>query len=379
MAESIINQWGQGVPADRLLRQALRTEKEMLPRHKAAVVERVYTFFRWKGCLNQSRPLNQQIRMARELDADFRSHAGKIPSEVLKQTIPDWSFNCLKVTREWLVQIQRPALVWLRSPRGGMHRLERFFRKDIQVVGEGPWRKAFRYFGRHDLFQTPLFEQGAYEIQDLASQCVGHFCQPTSGESWWDMCAGEGGKTLHLADLLEGKGCVWATDKSAWRLQRLKRRAARAGMFNYQSAQWETGKPLPFKRKFDGILIDAPCSGLGTWQRHPDARWTTQLDDVRDLAERQWECLNAAVGALKPGGKLVYAVCTLTRQETQSVVKRFERAHPDFIPWPWKGKEPHLPDCHGEASSKDRHGLTLLPHQWKANGMFMVRWRKSKD
>ncbi len=189
------------------------------------------------------------------------------------------------------------------------------------------------------------------------------------------MCAGEGGKTLHLADCLDGKGCVWATDKSSWRLQRLKRRAARAKTFNYQSARWETGTPLPFKRRFDGILIDAPCSGLGTWQRHPDARWSTQPKDVQELATLQLECLQAGARALKPGGKLIYAVCTLTRAETTGVVKRFEKMHPELEPWPWQGKDPHLPECHGGGTTKTTHGILLQPHEWKANGMFMARWR----
>jgi hypothetical protein len=98
---------------------------------------------------------------------------------------------------------------------------------------------AWRYDGTTDLFHTAAFKAGSFEIQDLASQLVGHACAPTPGQSWWDVCAGEGGKTVHLCDLLRNKGLVWATDRSERRLTVLRRRTARAGLFNYQAALWE--------------------------------------------------------------------------------------------------------------------------------------------
>ena len=113
LADEIIEQCDARHPADQLLRQALKNEKEMLPRHKAAVVERVYTYFRWKGCLDAERTLNRQVRMARELDADFLSYAGKIKSEVLRKVVPEWTAETMKVTREWLCQIQRPVTLTL--------------------------------------------------------------------------------------------------------------------------------------------------------------------------------------------------------------------------------------------------------------------------
>lgn len=378
LADDIIKQCDAKHPADRLLREALRKEKEMLPRHKAAVVERVYTFFRWKGCLNPSNTLNRQIRMARELDEAFRSHAGKIKSEMLKKAVPDWCFDTMKVTREWLVQIQRPSTLWLRAPKAKGKRVEQLFKKDIQPAGEGCWRNSFRYFGREDLYQTGSFKHGSFEIQDLASQFVGNFCQVEPSEHWWDMCAGEGGKMLHLADLLEQKGCVWATDRSAWRLQKLKRRAARAKVFNYQSAQWDGTSKIPFRKKFDGVLVDAPCSGLGTWQRNPHARWTTTLEDVKELAEVQFHLLESAITRLKPGGKLVYSVCTLTKQETNRVVRLIEQAQPELEPWPWNGSRPNSPDFFELDLRKPVHGFIVQPHVWKSNGMFVARWRLKK-
>src|SRR5208283_4036928 len=164
---------------------------------------------------------------------------------------------------------------------------------------------AFRYVGTQDLYLTEPFQRGQFEFQDLASQLVGHACAPNPGETWWDVCAGEGGKTLHLADLMHNQGLVWATDRSARRLEVLKKRASRARLFNYRGAVWAGAVPgtrpsLPTKTKFDGILVDAPCSGVGTWQRNPHARWTAAPRDVRELAATQGALLAAVAGSVKP-------------------------------------------------------------------------------
>ena len=112
---------------------------------------------------------------------------------------------------------------------------------------------------------------------------------------------------------MENRGLIWASDRAAWRLAKLKRRAARAGVFNYRAVAWDGGPRLPTKTKFDGVLVDAPCSGIGTWQRNPHARWTTTAQDVKELSEVQRRILLHAAAGVKPGGRLVYAACTLAR------------------------------------------------------------------
>jgi 16S rRNA (cytosine967-C5)-methyltransferase len=194
---------------------------------------------------------------------------------------------------------------------------------------------------------------------------VGLACAPAPGETWWDACAGEGGKALHLSDLMQNKGLLWATDRSLRRLSILKKRAARAGVFNYRPAVWTGTGPAPFRTKCDGVLVDAPCSGVGTWQRNPHARWTTSLEDVRELAAVQASLLALAARSVKPGGRLVYSLCTLTRSETTAVADAFGAAHPDFEPDPiaLAGGSPRL---------------TLLPQDIDANGMFVAAWRRSR-
>jgi len=193
-------------------------------------------------------------------------------------------------------------------------------------------------------------------------------CDPQPGQSWWDACAGEGGKTLHLADLMQGRGLVWASDRAGWRLRVLRGRAARAKVFNYRSILWSAGEPLPVVGKMDGVLLDAPCSGLGTWQRNPHARWTTQPRDVAELGVRQFELLSAVASAVKPGGKLIYSVCTLTRSETTAVTIRFQEQFPQFRPLPWRNPLPRGTDRAGP--------VWLWPQASGGNGMFVAGWRR---
>jgi 16S rRNA (cytosine967-C5)-methyltransferase len=152
----------------------------------------------------------------------------------------------------------------------------------------------------------------------------------------------------------------------------LKRRTARAKAFNYRAAVWDGSARLPTKTKFDGILVDAPCSGLGTWQRNPHARWTTTVEDVRELAEVQKRLLTNVAGSVKPGGKLIFAVCTLTRDETTGVVEHFNTTQPEFEPLP-------LPALQARGHTFGHTPTVMLwPQDLGGNGMFIAGWRRKK-
>ena len=240
---------------------------------------------------------------------------------------------------------------------------------DGRVPHQAHLPDAVEYPGTQNLFHSPAFHAGRFEVQDLSSQLVGLLCAPQPAQTWWDACAGEGGKMLHLSDLMENKGLIWASDRAAWRLKRLKLRAARAQVFNYRAVPWDGGPKLPTRTLFDGVLLDAPCTGVGTWQRNPHARWTTTAEDVRQLAAVQRELLGRVAPAVKPGGKLVYAVCTLTRPETLEVVAAFEQAFPEFKPRPMV--HPLHPDQPAASS------LWLRPED-RGNGMFVASWTRER-
>jgi 16S rRNA (cytosine967-C5)-methyltransferase len=275
----------------------------------------------------------------------------------------------MDVTDDWLLSLQREPKLWLRSKRGQAQDLaERLVGAEVSPL----LPDALLYRGEEDLFKTPEFHAGEFEIQDIASQVVGLVCAPQPGETWWDTCAGEGGKTLHLSDLMQNKGMLWASDRAEWRLTKLKRRAGRAKVFNYRSAFWDGGKKLPTKTMFDGVLVDAPCSGIGTWQRNPQARWTTDENDVRELSAIQKSLLANVASSLKPGGKLIFSVCTLSKAETVEVVEQFNATQPEFEPMMFPEVVP------GNRAFTSAATVTIWPSDLDGNGMFIAGWRRKK-
>ncbi len=366
-----------GTPADAALRDTLgRTRHGSAPALRRAVSRAVFAYFRWWRWLEPKQSLQKQAQAALDLQARFDRKPDAFKAEALAaRAVPDWLKAEMEIPPAWLTQLQREPVLWLRAKQNEAPNLPALLGElapatsaasGVQRSAFSVQPTAFRYTGSRDLFLTDEFRDGRFEIQDLASQLVGHACAPQPGQTWWDACAGEGGKTLHLSDLMQNKGLIWASDRSLRRLEQLKKRAARAGMFNYRTAPWDGSAKLPTKTKFDGVLVDAPCSGIGTWQRNPHARWTTQPNDVHELAAVQQRLLDHVAGSLKSGGRLVYSVCTLTRIETTMVVDQFNVTHPEFEPTSVFPDEPtplHLPRF-------------LWPHELNANGMFIAAWKK---
>jgi 16S rRNA (cytosine967-C5)-methyltransferase len=188
---------------------------------------------------------------------------------------------------------------------------------------------------RAPIFRTRCFEEGMIEVQDEGSQLLSLLVEPKRREMVVDFCAGAGGKTLHLAALMANTGSVYAFDVSAKRLERLKPRLARAGLDNVRSVAIQNERDVRVQRlagKIDRVLVDAPCSGTGTLRRNPDIKW--RAIDVEKLVATQRAILASASTLLKPGGRLVYATCSLLREENDVVVENFLATHPDFTPLP---------------------------------------------
>ena len=324
-AAQILEAVSAGERADTALRFYFESHRYLQPPAKRAISHTVFVYFRWMSWLESKASPQKRLEQAMEFHTRFTADPKTIKAETLAvRAVPDWLWTEVDLAAEakanYLRQLQRDPALWLRARPGKSAALAKSLFA-CEPSDRAP--DALRFTGTQDLFKTEQFRTGEFEIQDLASQLVGVAAAPKPGENWWDACAGEGGKTLHLADLMMNKGVVWATDRNARRIDTLKRRAARAKLFNYRTDFWDGGRMLPTKQKFDGILLDAPCSGVGTWQRNPHARWSTTMDDVRELAATQLALLNNVAGSLKPGGKLVYAVCTITRSETTAVVDAF--------------------------------------------------------
>ncbi|MDG1573464.1 methyltransferase domain-containing protein [Robiginitalea sp. M366] len=177
---------------------------------------------------------------------------------------------------------------------------------------------------RPNVFRTQAFQDGAFEVQDASSQQVAHFLQAAPGMRVVDTCAGAGGKTLHLAALMENKGQLLAMDIYGNKLQELKRRARRAGAFNIETRVLESTKPLKrLAGTADRVLIDAPCTGLGVLRRNPDAKWKLQPEFLKEITGTQQEILQRYSRLVKPGGKLVYATCSILPAENAEQVQTF--------------------------------------------------------
>ena len=368
LACAVIAKSSREAPADTVLRETLRNQREQSRDEGFLVSRMVFAYYRWLGWLKQVEPLRGQIAHAKELAERFGARPQSFSEEELvERAVPSWVQTEMEVTPAWARALQSEPRLWLRARRGQGRALAAKL-GDTHQFGEGLLSDILDYRGIEDLFRTREFHAGEFELQDISSQAVSLACAPKPRETWWDAFAGEGGKTLHLSDLMENKGLIWATDRAAWRLQRLKQRAARARIFNYRTALWNGGPKLPTKTKFEGVLVDAPCSGTGTWGRNPHARWTTTPQDVKELGELQKQLLASASAALKPGGKLVYAVCTLTSAETLEVIQPFERQFAEFERL--------------ELSNPLEPGFTiaaplwLLPQQFGGNGMFIAAWVK---
>jgi 16S rRNA (cytosine967-C5)-methyltransferase len=367
LAATIIQRTSRDRPADAVLRSHLKTQRGLSQFQSAMVTRAVFAYFRWFGWLDEDQSLHDKIEHALQLGRSFSDNPCEFPDNDLKlRAIPRWLNEEVEVTSPWLRALQSEPTIWLRA-RLGQGRALATKLGDCKIFGAGTMSDILEYRGDKDLFRTPEFHAGEFELQDISSQAVGFICAPRPGQTVWDTCAGEGGKSLHLSDLMQNKGLIWATDRVEWRLQSLKRRAARAGAFNYRAKLWNGGPKLPTKTLFDIVLVDAPCSGIGTWQRNPHARWTTTPNDVRELAQLQSQLLTYAASAVKTGGKLIYSACTLARSETSNVVESFNQLsgfRPVAITNPLAPESPAFSD------------FSILPQQFGGNGMYVAAWTR---
>lgn len=218
----------------------------------------------------------------------------------------------------------------------------------------------------------PGFAEGDWMVQDSSAQLVSHLLDPRPGDTVIDACAAPGGKTTHLAELMTDRGTVWACDRHSSRIRKVQENATRLQLDSIRTVTADSRQLTQFTGQADRVLLDAPCSGLGTLHRHADARWRQTPETVQELAQLQLELLNHSATWVKPGGVLVYATCTLHPQENEAIVTDFLAHHQN-----WQIQPPS-----GElfAAWQNSTGyLKLLPHQEEMDGFFMVRLCRFKD
>ena len=229
--------------------------------------------------------------------------------------------------------------------------------------------------GPFDAQASPLWSAGAIMPQSRGSMLVSRVLAPQRGERVLDLCAAPGGKTTHLAALLEGTGSVVAVERHPGRAAALGRTCQRmhaeaVTVETFDAAELPDRDPAAIEA-YDRVLVDPPCSGLGTLQSRPDLRWRARPDAIPELAELQSRILRAGAACLAPGGTLVYSVCTISAAEGRGVVQRFLDEHPAFVAEELGAEHPQWAD------RADGRYLQLLPHRDGTDGFFIARLRRS--
>ena len=257
--------------------------------------------------------------------------------------LPDWLYERLAVLmpKEELQQLARalnqPAPLDLRvnALKAGRAAVLAQLQSEGFAAEACPYApEAIRMADKTHLAKHPLFLDGSIEVQDEGSQLLGHLLAPKRGEMVVDFCAGAGGKTLRLGALMRSTGRLYAMDVSEKRLAKLKPRLARSGLSNVHPIAIAHENDQRVKRlqgKCDRVLVDAPCSGLGTLRRNPDLKWRQTPESVAELVVKQTAILAAAAKLLKPGGRLVYATCSLLPEENAQIVDAFLAAHAGYV------------------------------------------------
>jgi 16S rRNA (cytosine967-C5)-methyltransferase len=233
-----------------------------------------------------------------------------------------------------------------------------------------PLPEALIIGGPLDVQDSELWRAGKVQPQSRSSMLVSRILSPEPGERVLDLCAAPGGKTTHLAALMGDRGEIIAVERHPGRAAALQRTATR---MKATSVRVEVGDAADERTDgpFDRVLVDPPCSGLGTLQSRPDLRWRAEPEAIAELAELQGRFLATGAAALAAGGTLVYSVCTISRAEGQQVIERFVRSHGDFVVEDLGRAHPAL------RSGPSERFLQLLPHRDGTDGFFIARLRKS--
>ncbi|SFP49433.1 16S rRNA (cytosine967-C5)-methyltransferase [Nitrosomonas cryotolerans] len=352
-------------PADAILRRFFRENPTLGSNDRAFVAEAVFGILRHRFFLEQivnlatprSLLLAYLIKFQginlRELTACISRTEEKWLAEIKAITLESQSLAIQAEFPEWLMEklthfmpdtdildlghsLQQPAPLDLRvntllTKRNEV--LEALTQEGIQAQITPYSPSGIRIVGRPAINRHPLFQSGKIEVQDEGSQLLGYLLAPKRGEMVVDFCAGSGGKALLLGMLMNSKGRVYAFDVSEKRLHNLKPRLKRSTLSNLHPQLISHENDIKVKRlagKIDRVLVDAPCSGLGTLRRNPDLKWRQSPKSIEEIKKKQMAILAAAGNLLKPGGRLVYATCSFLPEENQEIIESFLIQYPKF-------------------------------------------------
>lgn len=352
-------------PADAILRRFFRENPMLGAQDRAFIAETVFGILRHRFFLEsltelttprslvlaylvkfQGMNLRELVSFISETETKWLSEIKAIQSASLPLAIqaefPQWLVEKLQHFMSDAdilslgLSLQKPAPLDLRVNTFLAKRnqvLEMLNQEGIEAQ-ETPYSPCgIRLTGKPAINRHALFLSGKIEVQDEGSQLLGYLLAPKRGEMVVDFCAGAGGKSLLLGALMNSKGRLYAFDVSEKRLSNMKPRFKRSGLSNLHAQRITHENDIKVKRltgKIDRVLVDAPCSGLGTLRRNPDLKWRQSPRSIEELKTKQAAILSAAADLLKPGGRLVYATCSFLPEENQAIINDFLAAHPQF-------------------------------------------------
>jgi len=356
--DGLMQIFNEGEYADKVIQQLLKRDKRWGSRDRAFVAETTYDIVRWKRLYAEIADVKEPF----DRDNLWRMFAVWATLKGIK--LPDWKYFENTPTRkikgrfdelskdrkyresipDWMDEVGLKELgetKWTKEIAKQNEQAEVILRvntlktnkKDLQLrlQSEGieteflpNYPSALKLKERANVFVTDTFKDGWFEVQDASSQLVAEFLDVKPGMKVVDTCAGAGGKTLHLASLMENKGLLIAMDIYESKLKKLKVRARRNGVHNFDMRVIDSTKPIKkLHSKADRVLIDAPCSGLGVLRRNPDAKWKLEPEFLDRIRGVQADVLQQYSKIVKPGGKLVYATCSVLPSENQDQVNNF--------------------------------------------------------
>ena len=400
-------------PADAIVSRFFRDNRGLGPRERATLAETAYTVLRKKLLFDHLAPSGSGPKERRMAILGFYG-----PGDFLRSALTDqeknWLDQCEKVQPadlmerhrhnlpEWLVQPLKdqlgdefwPLVEHLNLGAGLDLRVNTFkakradVQKELQQAGikavptpYSPW--GLRIAGKPALNKNEAFVRGDFEVQDEGSQLLAMLLDAKRGEMVVDFCAGAGGKTLAIGAAMRSTGRLYAFDTSAHRLDSFKPRMARSGLSNVHPAAIAHERDDRVKRlsgKMDRVLVDAPCTGMGTLRRNPDLKWRQNLQAVEEMAVKQAAILQSAARMVKSGGRLVYATCSVLPQENEAIAAAFAAANPDFVALPagevLAGLKVENAQSLCAGGEDGQLYLRLWPHRHATDGFFAAVWQK---
>ena len=387
-------------PADTTLSRYFKDHPRLGPRERGAVAEGIYAILRNKSFFTDFAEAGQSPTMRRltilglaeavgadalagltEEETEFLTRIAQIDRNLMpaqmRSNLPKWLFDKFVAqygeaeTLQLADALNRPAPLDLRVNSVKATREDVMAKLLEAPIAAEPTPFAplgLRVLKKPSLQNLPLFKEGAIEVQDEGSQLLSQIVGAKRGEMVVDFCAGAGGKTLALGALMRNTGRLYAFDISEKRLAKLKPRLARSGLSNVHPVQIAHERDAKVKRlagKIDRVLVDAPCSGLGTLRRNPDVKWRQKIEAIAEMQVKQAAIMDGAARLLKGGGRLVYATCSLLSEENEFIAEQFLANHPEFMLVPMRTV---LEEQKIDLAMDDY--LKLLPHKHQTDGFF---------